>query len=121
MASAPREHPSPICSKPVSPSNPRYPQQVCRDCRERPCSRDGRPVHFTNVSPGDALPGMRLRAFYPDTAEPYATALCTIDGVECVADEAYMGGVVVQPLSAWRESPAWSWMRESLQEQGADV
>ncbi|MEM1195564.1 MAG: hypothetical protein AAGH57_05625 [Pseudomonadota bacterium] len=110
----------PICGAQVR-FNPRYPQHVCLDCAPRTSSMDERAVHFTSVSPSDVLPGMSLRAFYRDNGEHYTTELCKIDDIVCVAREARMGGVVIQPLSAWRKSPAWSSVLKDLQKQGADV
>lgn len=54
---------------------------------------DGRPVDFANAT----LTG-GFSARYSDTHEPYPSHECMILGRRCHADEAYMGGIVVQPL-----------------------
>lgn len=114
-------YPCPVCGQHVSYGNPRYPQHLCGTCYQRTFAADGRAVCFTNVSPADALPGMSTRAFYRDTAEPYARELCYVDGIACVAREAHLGGVAIQPLSAWRASPAWEWLADALAKQGVEV
>ena len=80
----------PICSKPVEPS-PRYPRYVCDTCGIKACSADGRALNFYNES----FSGGYL-AEYADTGEPYLSHDCYIDGIKCFADEAHMGGIVIQ-------------------------
>lgn len=36
-------------------------------------------------------------AIYDDTHEESDSHICYIDGVRCWADEAHMGGIVIQP------------------------
>ena len=83
-----------ICRKKVSYS-PRYPRQVCLDCQKRAKSADNRPLSFGLLT----LTG-GFSARYADTNETYDSHLCYIDGFKCRADEAYMGGIVIQPLFA---------------------
>ncbi len=80
----------PICSTEVE-SHPRYPRYVCRDCARRVRSADGRPLEFFNR---DLSGGFAAR--YADTGAPYRSHECLIDGVECYADEARLGGIVIQ-------------------------
>lgn len=80
----------PICGERIK-VNPRYPRQVCATCVERACDEDGRLLWFYNTS----LSGGFL-ARYVDSGEDRDSHVCFIDGVRCRADEARMGGIVVQ-------------------------
>ncbi len=61
----------------------------------RATDEDGRLLTFTNVS----LSG-GFAALYRDTHEERNSNVCFIDGVECRADEARFGGIVIQPFDA---------------------
>lgn len=81
----------PICGT-VMDFNPRYPRAVCADCADRAQSEDGRRLVFGKVS----LSG-GFAATYADTGEPYPGGHeCYIDGTRCYADEAHMGGIVIE-------------------------
>lgn len=82
----------PICQKPVKLSE-RYPKYVCRECAVRAKSKDGRALSFFNESISGGF-----AAQYTDTGEPYTGHECYIDGIQCYADEAYFGGIVIQPV-----------------------
>ena len=81
----------PICSLKIQKSG-RYPNYVCGDCASKAESADGRPLEFSNIS----LSGGFL-AFYADTKEKYDSHICFIENTECYADEAYFGGIVIEP------------------------
>src|SRR5687768_12477534 len=85
-----RHEPCPICAEAVD-YNPRYPQQVCRRCSERATDDLGRAVEYSNI---DLTGGICAR--YKDTHERYNGQVCYIDGIQCWADEAHMGGIVIQ-------------------------
>ena len=80
----------PICGERM-PASPRYPDQVCQACVRRACDEDGRPLRFYNVS----LSGGFVARYVRSGRERHSH-VCTIDGVRCRADEAHMGGIVVQ-------------------------
>jgi hypothetical protein len=82
----------PICAGELS-AIPRYPRMVCVACVKRARAANGRPVVFYNQGLSGGLEGR-----YTDTGEAYLGADCTIDGVPCRAEEAHLGGVVVQVL-----------------------
>jgi hypothetical protein len=82
----------PICMAAVRPY-PRYPRYVCRKCAERVRSADGRPLEFFNRN---ASGGFVAR--YADNGKPYGNHECFIDGVRCYADEAKLGGIVIQAI-----------------------
>jgi hypothetical protein len=84
----------PLCNAPVHYS-PRYPRWVCYECYKKAADENGRPLAFTN----EALSGGFI-AFYADTEEMRDSHICYIDGVRCWADEAHMGGIVIQPIEA---------------------
>ncbi len=81
----------PICSTQVAFSA-RYPQYVCEACFMRAADEAGRPLRFANVS----LSG-GFAAIYSDTHEERESHICYINGLRCWADEAHMGGIVIQP------------------------
>lgn len=85
--------PCPLCGAP-RPHSPRYPNCVCADCVERAVDESGRPLRF------NAAVGVGFAATYADTGEPRESHVCFINGVECQANEAYFGGVVVRPAAA---------------------
>jgi len=86
-----RDQKCPICSSPV-PQSERYPQYVCDNCFIRATDDVGRSLSFSNVS----LTG-GFAAIYRDTHEESASHICYIDGIKCWADEAHLGGIVIQP------------------------
>jgi hypothetical protein len=90
------EGPCPICGRP-RPHSERYPDAVCAECVERATDDAGRRLIFSNLFP-ESLGG--FQALYADTRERIPTpddeCECLIDGVRCVAREAYLGGIVVR-------------------------
>ena len=80
----------PICSAAVEP-NVRYRNYVCFDCCSKAVDENGRKLGFGNQSFSGGFV-----AWYADTKETRDTHLCYIDGIECWADEAHMGGVVIR-------------------------
>lgn len=87
----------PICNKPRK-MDLRYPNAVCPACAEQVTDEQGRQLVLYNerVSGG-------FRAIVQGTNELRASHLCYIQGVECWADEAYMGGIVIMPLRKGHE------------------
>ncbi len=82
----------PICLVEVVQS-PRYPRYVCANCDGRATDENGRLLMFSNES----LSGGFI-AKYADTGEGRDSHVCFIDGVKCWADEAHMGGIIIQPV-----------------------
>jgi hypothetical protein len=64
-----------------------------RDLRGEVVAPDGQPLRFFNLSWSSGF-----GAEFADTAEPYESAICYIDGVKSLADEARFGGIVIQPV-----------------------
>jgi len=87
--------PCPICGE-QQPAVPRYPGYLCRSCVARASTADGRRLVLVNTS----LSG-GFAARYADTEELCEEVTIThvvyVDGVRCWADEARLGGIVVQP------------------------
>ena len=81
----------PICSAAV-PVSERYPRYVCHACFLRAVDEDGRSLSFSNVSFSGGF-----KAVYANTREERDSHECYIDDVLCWADEAHMGGIVIQP------------------------
>jgi hypothetical protein len=69
----------------------RHPKRLCSVCELEAVDATGRPLRFENESMGGGF-----RALYADTGEPYPSHVCYVRGVECHADEARFGGIVVE-------------------------
>lgn len=80
----------PICHASLDPV-PRYPHYVCANCAGKTVAANGRRLQFSNVDMSGGF-----AASYADTGESYASHACWIDGIPCHADEAYLGGIVVE-------------------------
>ena len=80
----------PICGAAVEP-NVRYRNYICFECCAKAVDEQGRKLGFGNES----LSGGFV-AWYADTKEPRESHICYIDGIECYADEAHMGGIVIR-------------------------
>lgn len=82
----------PICLAEVV-QNPRYPRYICANCAKRAADENGRAVEFYNESFSGGF-----IAKYLDTGEERDSHICYVDGVQCWADEARFGGIVIQPV-----------------------
>ena len=80
----------PICANEVS-INTRYPKYVCTNCAELATDKAGRKLQFFNYS----LSG-GFQAIYDDTNAIYDSNVCFINQIECWADEARFGGIVIE-------------------------
>jgi len=83
----------PICGRAV-PADPRYPDCVCDECALRATDEQNRPLRFYNESLSGGFVGR-----YADTDEERRSHVCFIDGARCWADEAHLGGIVIQAAS----------------------
>jgi len=81
----------PICKKEM-PYMERYPKMLCIECSKQTKDAKGRELEFYNTHPLGGGFGAR----YKDTKEKYDSHLCYINGIECWADEARFGGIVVE-------------------------
>lgn len=82
----------PICRAEV-PRFDRYPHYLCKDCAALAADRGGRALRFGNLS---AFGGYWAR--YADSDEVYDSHVCFVKGVECRANEARFGGIVIEAL-----------------------
>lgn len=82
----------PICKRYVKLSS-RYPNYACRQCVQLATDKKGKPVHFFNTE----FSGHGCAGAYTKTGKPYNSNRCYIKGVECKAEEAYLGGIVIKP------------------------
>lgn len=82
----------PICNKEKS-LNPRYPNEICRDCYSLSTDINGRKLLFYN-----AYAGGGYKSVYEDTDEVYDSNTCYVNGIECFADEARFGGIVIEKV-----------------------
>ncbi len=80
----------PICSVKVK-FNPRYPKYICNHCHNKAEDKNGRKLLFRNE---DFSGG--FKAIYEDTEEEYNSNTCFVEGIECYAEEAKFGGIVIQ-------------------------
>lgn len=86
----------PICGIELKPI-PRYPRYVCRRCKGKACSIDGRSLVFSDCEMKDDVIQMGVFvATYADSKKRYNSHDCYIDGIRCYADEARFGGIVIQ-------------------------
>lgn len=89
-----QNHACPICGKSL-PESGRYPDYICEGCVAKAVDEAGRPLAFFNVSSTG-----EFQATYRETGEEAPGEFCYIAGIRCWADEARMGGVVVQPMKS---------------------
>lgn len=88
------DHECPICGTPL-PASGRYPNYICEACVEKATDERGRPLGFVNVSPTGGF-----QAVYRDTGADAPGHTCYIGSTPCWADEARMGGIVVEPVDS---------------------
>jgi hypothetical protein len=80
-------------------ANIRHPRRVCTTCVERACDEEGRPLRFFNTGFSGGFV-----ARLADGGMERESHECVIDGVRCWADEAYLGGIVVEVAAEGRRS-----------------
>lgn len=94
-----RRQQCPICAADVMPMS-RYPDYVCENCFRQATTTDGVPVDFANEDLSGGLIGFvrdtRTGMFVEDEALT-ANPIVLIRGIECYADEAHFGGIVIRP------------------------
>ncbi len=81
----------PICKNNVRP-NERYQNYLCIDCTAKLTDKEGRKVSFANEGFFGGCIGS-----YEDGAI-YVSHSCYVDGIECEANEAKFGGIVIQTI-----------------------
>ena len=93
------KHFCPICGIEV-PTNSRYSRYVCQNCCAKACDDKDRQLEFYNTH----LSGGFI-AYYAGTeqSEIYHSNICYVEGVRCWADEARMGGIVIEPCPDQKE------------------
>lgn len=84
----------PICKTHVQASE-RYPNYVCEDCKKRAVNSEGLPVKFFNKDFGGGFIAIARKDNIEYKSENH---VCFINDIECYADEAKMGGIVVIPV-----------------------
>ena len=86
----------PICKSKVN-SFPRYPNYVCNDCIDKydTLTWNGYPIKFSNEG---FFGGFVSQVMGESTTGNVHK--CYINGIECWADEARFGGIVIQPTRA---------------------
>lgn len=82
----------PICGRGV-PASPRYPNYVCSACFVEAADEDGHLLDFHNISMTGGF-----EAVYRATKERRNSHICYIRGIQCYANEARFGGIVIQPI-----------------------
>ena len=80
----------PICNSEIQ-QNPRYPNYVYNNCYNKATGINGRKLSFGNIHFGGGF-----SAVFKDTLEKYDSHICYIDKLECIADEARFGGIVIE-------------------------
>ena len=92
MEESEKQH-CPICSNEVIPMS-RYSNYICDKCIKEATDGEGRKVVFGNTN----VLGHGCQGKYRATDEEYETNICFIKGMKCKAQEAYFGGIVIQPV-----------------------
>ena len=82
----------PICEAEVQESS-RYPRYLCALCACKTRAADGRPVMFSNTDLSGGFVGT-----YSDIGKEFSSHECFVYGIECRADEAYFGGIVIEAV-----------------------
>ncbi|MDE1335563.1 AbaSI family restriction endonuclease [Vibrio aestuarianus] len=83
----------PICNA-SNPYSSRYPVYVCERCSVNPVDESGAALSFTN----EGISGGFI-AKYSGTNEIRNSHVCYIKNIKCWADEAHMGGIIIQPFA----------------------
>lgn len=83
-------HPCPVCSTPT-PHQERYPLSVYSNCFNRASDRTGKKLKFFNINMSGGY-----QAIVEETGERYQSHTCYINEIECHADEARFGGIVIE-------------------------
>lgn len=84
----------PICKTHVQKSE-RYSNYVCEDCKKRAVNSEGLPVKFFNKDFGGGFIAIAIKDNIEHKSEDH---ICFVDGIECYADEARFGGIVIVPV-----------------------
>jgi hypothetical protein len=71
----------------------RYPKYICESCAKKATDLNGRSIEFGNTNMFGGCIG-----YYKDTKELYPYNSCYVDGIECKAEEARFGGIVIQKV-----------------------
>lgn len=84
-----------------SPTSKRYPVTACHACRDRATNKDGQLVRFSNTGIGGGF----VAHLSDDSTDDDVTRsnIAYIDGHEVYANEAYFGGIVIQPIEVLRQ------------------
>jgi hypothetical protein len=76
----------------------RYPNTICNECSKHTIDKNGNTVVFANI---DEFGGFQSRHFNNNNnnAETKSDHTCYVNGIECYADEARFGGIVIQTVN----------------------
>jgi hypothetical protein len=86
-----------ICEKEI-PFSARYPERLCENCMKKAVDQNGHRMSFYNGSMSGGF------VSYNESTKVSGTEhTCYVNGYECYADEAYMGGIVIVPTEAAKE------------------
>ncbi len=94
----PGEVDCPVCTAPL-PKSPRYPRGLCPVCVLEAVDREGQSLRFYTSSVDGSFFGRRADG---GTTRHHA---CWVRGRPCWADEAYLGGIIVQPVDDGAHKP----------------
>ncbi|WDF55256.1 hypothetical protein [Mucilaginibacter sp. KACC 22063] len=83
----------PICNRYVAYSD-RYPNYVCSKCESLTVDKMGLKVGFFNIT----LDGHGCQGKYLDSGKLYRSTKCFIKNIQCKAEEAYLGGIIIRPF-----------------------
>lgn len=81
----------PTCNAKVHFSS-RYPNYICKDCEQKITDKNGTLVIFYNAY----NMGMGCQGYYKNNQQKFEGNSCYVNGIECYAEEAYLGGIVIR-------------------------
>lgn len=84
----------PICNR-YKKYNSRYPDYVCEKCVNLATDKAGKSIAFYNITND----GHGCQGRYVDSTKLYRGNSCYVKGIRCYAEEAYLGGIVVRPIT----------------------
>lgn len=91
-----KTHECPICNTALKYFE-RYPNYICPKCAAKASDKSGRLLSFGNEGMWGGFEGV-----YMDNGEEYNSHACYVDKIECNADEARFGGIVIE-VGNWEE------------------
>lgn len=95
MANRGSAHNCPVCDEQLENFNPRYPKAICEKCSENLKDEEGFNVSYFN---SDISGGLLSVHDVNGSKVEKQEQTCYCNGIKCYAEEARMGGIVIQTV-----------------------